>query len=335
MLEEQIAVPAHPQVEVKVAAAARTVTSFSDDVRRGLSAKPKRLAPKYFYDEVGSQLFEQICDLPEYYLTRTERAILACYADEIVEVIDADTVLVELGSGSSSKTRLLIEAFLKRDGKLHYVPVDLSPSILEESAYSLAQDYPGLRVTAHVAEYYTALHTLAEEVWHRKLILFLGSNIGNFDRLEAGQFLTSVRETMDEADRMLIGIDLVKDRQVLVAAYDDAQGVTARFNLNLLARINRELRGHFNLHTFQHRAIFNEAESRMEMYVESAVAQSVEIDGLDAVVEFDRGERIHTENSHKFSMEQINALVTGADFAIEHTWFDQRHWFSLNLLKPL
>lgn len=328
-------VTTEPKVEIRVTPLEDSGSSFAQDVKRGLSSRPKRLPPKHFYDAEGSQLFEQICELPEYYLTRTERAILDQNAEEIAAAVDGEPVLVELGSGSSTKTRLLIEALLDRHGELHYVPVDLSETILEESAHALVEDYPELRVTAHVAEYFAALRALAEEEWHRKLILFLGSNIGNFEKTEARLFLQSVRETMSDSDRMLVGIDLIKDRQVLQAAYDDSQGVTARFNLNMLARINRELGGHFDLAHFAHRALFNETESRMEMYLESLRPQNVAIDDIDTVVEFEQGEKVHTENSHKFSVEQIRVLVRSADLAVERAWYDDQRWFSVNLLKPV
>ncbi len=333
MEDQTSAVVSEPRIELRIAGTDRDGATFAEDVRRGLAATPKELPPKYFYDEVGSQLFEQICALPEYYLTRTERAILAQYAAEIAAVMDAAPVLVELGSGSSSKTRLLIEAFLKRHGVLHYVPVDLSPSILEESVRSLAEDYPALRITAHVAEYFTALRALTEEEWSPKLIIFLGSNIGNFGPGEAEEFLATVRNTMTESDRMLVGIDLIKEREVLQAAYDDRQGITARFNLNVLARINRELGGHFDLNKFRHLALFNEEHSRMEIYLESRVAHSVRIDAIDLVADFAGGERIHTEDSHKFSAEQINALASNAGLSVERAWYDDRHWFGVHLLK--
>lgn len=331
---ESTEVYAGPRVAVRVLEGDDDNDSFAEDVREGLSAKPKWLAPKYFYDAPGSELFERICDLPEYYLTRTENSILDRYSQEIAEWMGEDAVLVELGSGSSTKTRHLIEALLRRHDELHYVPVDVSESILLTSARSLAEDYADLEITAYVAEYHTALRRLHEEDWHRKTIVFLGSNIGNFDSGAAERFLVLTRETMSEEDRLLMGVDLLKERRILEAAYNDAQGVTARFNLNILARINRELGGHFDLKTFRHRATFNERESRVEMHLESRILQNVPIDAISYTAHFERSETIHTENSYKYSIDQLRSLLHRTGFEIETMWQDERGWFSLNLVKP-
>ncbi len=309
---------------------------FADDVRRGLGSARKALAPKYFYDELGSHLFDAICLLPEYYLTRAEAEIFACHAGEVVEEArrGAERVtLVELGSGSASKTRRIIEALLERQKHLTYVPVDISPAALEASAHALLGDYEPLRVSAYAADYDTALPRLSSELEDgaRALVLFLGSNIGNFDRAEARDFLRRLRGVLRAGDRLLLGADLKKDGAVLEAAYDDALGVTAAFNLNLLARINRELRADFNLRDFRHLALYNDTEGRVEMHLESRRAQTVRLDALDLEVHFGEGERVHTENSYKYSLEELSALAAATGFSRARTWLDAAERFSSNL----
>jgi L-histidine N-alpha-methyltransferase len=308
---------------------------FAEDVRRGLTAAPKTLPPKYFYDELGSHLFDAICLLPEYYLTRAEGEIFARHATEIVDAVAAGTrvTLVELGSGSASKTRRIIAALLERQQRLTYVPVDISPAALEASAHALLGDYASLRVSAYAADYDSALPRLSSELEEegRALVLFLGSNVGNFDRAEARDFLRRLRRVLRAGDRLLLGADLKKDAAVLEAAYDDALGVTAAFNLNLLARINRELRADFAVRDFRHVALYNETEGRVEMHLESTRAQTVRLDALDLEVAFGEGERIHTENSYKYSLAELSALAAETGFSRTHTWLDSRERFSSNL----
>jgi dimethylhistidine N-methyltransferase len=313
---------------------------FAFEVERGLTASPKRLPCRYFYDGEGSRLFEEICALPEYYLTRTERLILEQHAHEIASMFSEAIALVELGSGSAVKTRLLIEAFLRRPSAgsypgLRYVPIDISPSILEESSLALLQAYPGLEIVAVAAEYREGLARVRAETDRPKLILWLGSNLGNLDRREAMCFLRTVRDTMTSRDRLLVGIDMRKGREELEAAYDDARGVTARFNLNLLARINRELGGQFDLTRFRHRALYNETRGRVELYLDSLDEQRVRIEGLGLDIPFEPGESIHTENSYKYSQEEIEELAEGADLETERQWFDARQRFCVNLFAPL
>jgi dimethylhistidine N-methyltransferase len=308
---------------------------FAEDVRRGLLARPKFLLPKYFYDELGSQLFDAICLLPEYYLTRAESEIFARRSGEIVETArdGAPLTLVELGSGSASKTRRIIDALLERQGRLTYVPVDISTAALESSAHALLGDYAGLRVAAYAADYDSALPRLGAELEEgaRALVLFLGSNIGNFDREEARDFLRRLRSVLRAGDRVLLGADLKKDAATLEAAYDDALGVTAAFNLNLLARINRELDADFRPRDFSHVALYNEAEGRVEMHLESKREQAARIGALDIEVSFDAGERIHTENSYKYSLDELSALAAETAFERTHTWLDTSERFSSNL----
>jgi L-histidine N-alpha-methyltransferase len=308
---------------------------FAEDVRRGLTAAPKFLLPKYFYDELGSQLFDAICLLPEYYLTRAESEIFARHAREIVELARGDSTLtlVELGSGSASKTRRIIDALLEQQKRLTYIPVDISSAALEASAHALLGDYAGLRVTAYAADYDSALPRLTEnfDEQGRALVLFLGSNIGNFDREEARAFLRRLRGVLRAGDTALLGADLKKDPAVLEAAYDDALGVTAAFNLNLLARINRELQADFPLRAFRHIALYNEQEGRVEMHVESTREQIIRVGALGLEVTVHAGERVHTENSYKYSLTELSALAAETGFERAHTWLDSDERFSSNL----
>jgi dimethylhistidine N-methyltransferase len=308
-------------------------TGFAEDVRRGLLAQPKFLLPKYFYDDLGSQLFEAICLVPEYYLTRAENEILTRYADEITRVVGDTAALIELGSGSAVKTRQIIEALLKRQSGLFYIPVDISASALETSARVLLQSYPRLRIAAYASDYDSALEHLRDtkKSRGRTLALFLGSNIGNFDVAEAQTFLRTLRGVLRAGDALLLGADLKKERAVLEAAYDDALGVTAAFNLNLLARINRELQADFNLRAFRHVAVYHEAAGRIEVYIESRNAQSVRVGALDLEISFAAGERIHTENSYKYDLAQLSQLAAETGYRRAQTWLDRAERFSANL----
>lgn len=307
---------------------------FAEDVAWGLTQEPKQLDCRYLYDETGSQLFEAICALPEYYLTRAEREILRQHADDIADLFPQGVVLVELGSGNSVKTRLLIEAFLAEQPRLTYVPIDISREMLESSARALLDDHARLEVTGIAAEYQAGLRHLPPENGLPKLVLFLGSNLGNFDRLEAVRFLRRIRETLSEEDRLLVGIDLHKDRETLERAYDDEQGVTARFNLNLLQRINRELGGHFDAESFRHRAQYNSSDGRVELRLISRKAQVVPIDALDLEVPFASGEVIETESSYKYTIPEIQQLAAAAGLQTSRRWLDGNEAFSLNLFAP-
>ena len=308
------------------------LAGFADDVRRGLSAQPKRLFPKYLYDELGSELFDAICLLPEYYLTRAENEILKRFAGEIVRSIDSPSTLIEMGSGSASKTRLIIEALLDQRSELCFIPVDISASALERSSRILLQSYPRLRIEAYAAEYFEGLAELAPKQRGRTLALFLGSNISNFEPEESSQFLRATREVLRASDALLLGADLKKEKQVLEAAYNDALGVTAAFSRNLLVRINRELGADFAVSAFRHRAVFNEAGSRIEIYLESLRTQLVKINKLEMEVSLDEGELIHTENSYKYDLDDIARLAIANGFKRERTWLDEQKQFSSNLL---
>lgn len=296
--------------------------AFARAVRAGLRSTPRTLPCRYFYDEKGSRLFEQICDLPEYYLTRTEDAILGDHADSMVDGWIADPVMVELGSGSSTKTRRLIQAALRAYGALHYVPIDVSKTILEESAESLVREFDRLHVTGFAANYSDALAGVVERFDRPKLFVFLGSSLGNYETEQAVELLGLLARRMDPADRLLLGTDLDKDPRILEAAYDDTQGVTARFNLNLLERINRELGGNFALDRFEHQARYRAEFRRVEMHLVSQVDQEVAIPGAGLNLRFARGESIHSENSHKYTPETLKALADRSGFEEEASWTD-------------
>jgi len=308
--------------------------SFAEAVQAGLTAAPKSIPCRYFYDEEGSKLFEEICTLPEYYLTRAEAEILRQRAGELVTHLPLGATLLELGSGSAAKTRIIIEAFLDRQGTLRYMPIDLSPGMLEKSSRRMVEEYPGLEVRAVVGEYHHGLRRIREDSDTAKLILWLGSNIGNLHRLEAAAFLRQVRVGMRPEDRMLVGVDLRKDRAVLERAYDDSRGVTARFNLNLLARINRELGGRFEPEHFRHSAVYAEEIGRIEMYLVSTRQQKVRVEALSLEVHFANEERVHSENSYKYCLAEIDALVSAAGFRLAARWLDRAGRFSVNLLAP-
>ena len=311
---------------------------FAREVQTGLTSCSKRLSCRFFYDQEGSALFEAICELPEYYLMRVEREILEKRAGEIAGLFPEKIARVELGSGSASKTRILIEEFLRRqpgNQTLRYVPVDISRTMLEESSLALLRDYPPLEIVALAGEYHDCFPRLGAEAAGAKLVLWLGSNVGNLDRQEAAAFLREVGQTMSRRDRLLVGIDLRKDSRMLQRAYDDSSGVTARFNRNLLARINRELGGHFDLQTFKHQAVYDEKIGRVEIYLVSARAQRVSIDRLHLEVPFAAGERVHTENSYKYSLAEIEDLAAASGLLLQRQWLDANHRFSVNLLAPI
>jgi len=310
------------------------LSDFAAAVRAGLTESPRSLPCRFLYDEEGSRLFEEICRLPEYYPTRAEDEILREHAGEIAALFPAATTLVELGSGSAEKTCRLIEAFLKKGRGFRFLPIDISRSALEQSARALVARYPDLEVAGVAAEYEVGLHQVAREDGPSKLILWLGSNVGNLDHAEAIRFLSRVRETMVPGDGLLIGIDLLKDQGILELAYDDPGGVTSRFNRNLLARINRELGGDFDLQAFRHQAIFHPDPGRMEMALVSLRSQKVSISALGLELAFEAGEAIHTESSYKYSPAEIRALAAGAGFSIEHQWRDRKNRFCESLFRP-
>jgi dimethylhistidine N-methyltransferase len=306
---------------------------FATEVRDGLSASPKRLGCRWLYDEEGSRLFDEIGGLPEYYLTRAEDQILRARARAIARRLPEAVSLIELGSGSARKTTRLIDALLERRTELRYLPIDVSRAALLEACARLRRRK--LEIVPLLGDYHAGLRRARRlERERAALVAWLGSSIGNFERADAAAFLARVREGMGAADRFLVGIDLRKAESVLCAAYDDRRGVTARFNLNVLGRINRELGGHFDLGRFRHRARWDEAAGCVSLHLVSESAQRVAIDALELVVELADGETIHTENTHKYSPAEIDALARAGGFFVEKRWLDRRRRFSLNLLGP-
>ncbi|MGB3867519.1 MAG: L-histidine N(alpha)-methyltransferase [Xanthobacteraceae bacterium] len=299
---------------------------FAADVLEGLSRQPKQLSPKYFYDAAGSELFEQITAQPEYYPTRVELGILRAREREIAAIIPQGAALVEFGAGSTTKARLLL-----RHGRVTaYVPVDISGEFVTAQAANLRRDFPHLRVAPVIADF-TAPFTLPEAVKAvPKVGFFPGSTLGNFEPQEAAAFLRGARRILGAGAGLLLGVDLEKDDRTLHAAYNDAAGVTARFNLNLLTRINRELGGNFDLAGFAHRAIYNRERHRVEMHLVSRKAQTVRI--LGKSIAFREGESIHTENSYKYSIARFNALAEGAGWTPRRSWTDDEGLFSVHAL---
>lgn len=306
---------------------------FAQDIRNGLSANPKHLFPKYLYDEVGSRLFEAICELDEYYPTRAEDQILKIHSEEIVRSVPNCETLIELGSGSAEKTRRLIDAFMKQREHLLFIPVDISATALSESSLTLLGSYPNLRIEAYAADYYQVLSALPELGRNPVLVLFLGSNIGNFEPDEARKFLRAIRGVLRPQDLLLLGADLKKDRRTLEAAYNDALGVTRAFIINELGRINRELNANFDLWAFGLRSFYNESAARVEVYLESLRAQTVDIHALNLTIDLAAGERIHVENAYKFDAEALRSLGDETGFELEQMWLDDQQRFSSNLLR--
>jgi dimethylhistidine N-methyltransferase len=328
--------PAAPQrlTIVRRRAPHSEATAFAEAVHRGLLARPKTLPWQYFYDEIGSLLFERISAAPEYYLTRTEDAILRAHAGSMVAGWDTGPTVIEMGSGSAIKTRTLIAAALERYDTLHYVPIDVSPTVLESSAAELVRRFPGLRVTGHVANYRIELARVAGRIDGPKLVVFLGSSLGNYDAQDAVGLLGQVARLLGPTDRLLLGTDLAKDRATLEAAYDDSQGVTAQFNRNLLARINRELGADFVLDQFAHQARYRLDLGRVEMHLVSRSEQVVRIPGASLSVGFAAGESIHTENSYKYTRAALTDLADHSGFVEEMAWTDRKGLFCVQRWRP-
>ncbi|MFY9780020.1 MAG: L-histidine N(alpha)-methyltransferase [Candidatus Baltobacteraceae bacterium] len=310
---------------------ARTL-SFAQDVRAGLSAERKHLAPKYFYDELGSALFEAICYLPEYYLTRAEAEILESRAGEIVSRLPGPLELVEFGSGSARKTRTIIGAALERQERLDYHPIDISATALLDSSTALVAEHERLHVTAYASDYIELLASGRLRTSKRVLALFLGSNIGNYDPDEGARLLRAMSAAFKPGDALLLGTDLKKDARVLERAYNDPTGVTAAFDKNLLGRINRELGGHFDLDAFAHVARYDGARGVVDSFLVAQRGQAVPIDALDLTVRFGTAEAIHTESSYKFDALDVERLARRSGFRVECGWSDAAKRFSVSLL---
>lgn len=309
------------------------VPAIAADVAAGLGATPKRLPPKLFYDARGSALFEEITRLPEYYLTRTERDILLRDAAAIVAACARPLTVVELGAGSAEKTSILLAAVLRAQRTAAFFPIDVSPAALKSASARLRRQFPRLEVRPIVGDYTHGVAALGR-IAGPKLVVWLGSSIGNFEHGQAAGVLAGIRPSLGPRDALLLGADRVKSASVLVPAYNDAQGVTAAFNKNVLARINRELGGDFDLDRFAHVALWNRDAGRMEIYLESLAAQEVRVATLGCIYSFAAGERIHTENSYKYTPRAIDAILRAAGFAREQTFSDARRWFALHLARP-
>ncbi len=309
------------------------------EAMRGLavpSGSQKTLSPWLFYDERGSELFEQITQLPEYYLTRTERSIFDQFADDIVSERVGPLTIAELGAGTATKTGILLRAALTRQPDLLYQPIDVSASALEEATATLG-DMPGLTIKPRVANYITDSYTIERTREQSVMALYIGSSIGNFAPAEATSILRNLRRQLRRTgDSLLLGVDLAPCRNktvdFLLAAYDDAEGVTSEFNLNILARLNRDLGANFDLACFAHRARWNAEASRIEMHLESLCEQTVEIDGKK--IQFVPGETIHTENSYKFTERSLRALLDSAGFGSPRWFYDPAHLFGVALAHP-
>src|SRR5450432_1386658 len=309
-----------------------TIAAVAAAVRAGLLRKRKRLPPWLLYDDEGSALFEEITRLPAYYLTRTERAILVAHADAMVEAAGLPREVVELGAGSASKTRVLLQALSRRQPRVRYVPVDVSPSALAQAAIVL-RDLRFVDVRPAVARYPEELDFLRRPAVGRRLVLFLGSNVGNYDPPRAVELLTAVRRQLAPGDGFLVGVDRRKSPALLLPAYDDDVGVTERFSKNVLARLNRELGATFDLDRFRHVVVWNARASRVDLYLESAIAQRVAIDALGVKVHLAARERIHTESSYKLTDARVGQLLTRGGFVPEATWTDERHLYGVHLAR--
>ena len=300
-----------------------------DGVLSGLSSSPKLIQPKYFYDRRGSELFDTICALPEYYQTRTEMNILRSCVNELVEHIGPDCLLVELGSGASKKVRLLLEQLRPSS----YLGVDISKDFLLSSTQTLAGDYPWLEVHAACVDFSQTLDIPHCETFEHKVAFFPGSSIGNFDPDEAIELLRRIAQMMNHSGHLLIGVDLKKNTDILNAAYNDSAGVTAAFNLNLLSRIRDELDTDIKPGLFEHDAFYNPLHGRIEMHLVSRQPQSVRIE--DRRFDFGKGESIHTENSYKYTVEEFAGLASAAGFQQQQVWTDAGNLFSVQLLKTI
>jgi L-histidine Nalpha-methyltransferase len=317
---------------VNLVAKASTTEREGQDVIAGLSASAKSLPPKYFYDEQGSQLFEQICELPEYYPTRTETAILKAFGSAIAH-ITGPCEIAELGSGSATKTRLLLNAYQTAGHRLHYLPIDVSNTMLIETADKLLSEYPTLSIYAIASTYEPALKALPQKQLTTRMIAFIGSTIGNLQPHECEAFLACISATLASGDYFLLGLDLQKEPAILEAAYNDAQGVTAKFNLNMLRHLNRQFEGDFNLNQFTHFAKYNKQLNQIEMYLESLTAQTVRLKGLDLTVEFEKGDRILSEISRKFNLDEMVQSLSSHSLNVVETFTDSNRWFGMILAQ--
>ncbi len=307
--------------------------NLGEDVIAGLTQIPKTLPPKYFYDSLGSQLFEQICELPEYYPTRTETQILQKYAAQIAQITGV-CQLVELGSGSSTKTRLLLDAYQNLGHGCQYVPIDVSGDILKTTALQLQQEYPALSILGLVGTYEQALAKLEPTSLPSRMVIFLGSTLGNFTPQQSDRFFTQISNVLQPEDYFLLGIDLQKSRDILESAYNDAQGITAAFNRNMLSHLNWRFQCNFEPNLFTHEAIYNQSENQIEMYLHCQKSHSVSLGTLNVTVDFIEKESILTEISRKFDLETMKMELNNKGLIPIQTWTDSQQWFGLILAQP-
>ena len=302
------------------------------DVIKGLTEKLKSLPPKYFYDDPGSQLFEKICELPEYYPTRTEAWILQEYADEIAAITNC-CELIELGSGSSTKTQALLTAYQKIANSCRYLPIDVSGGILKTSVLQLQEKYPDIAIHGLLGTYEQALVHLESNYLQSRMLFFLGSSLGNFNQEECDIFLNQVSRTLQPGDYFLLGIDLQKPLDILEAAYNDSQEVTAAFNLNMLSHLNWRFQGNFDISLFKHQAVYNQVDHQIEMYLHCQKSHWVSLDILDLKVNFEAGESILTEISRKFNLATMEKNLSDKGLKTVKTWTDEKEWFGLILCQ--
>ena len=310
----------------------KVTKTFVEELTSSLKTNPKFIDPKYFYDQKGSELFEQICSLPEYYPTRTEIDILKNSKKDLFSFLDDSFRLVELGSGSSNKTRLILDILDKVQKRIEYFPIDIS-EILTESSEILLREYCNLHITGIIDTYEGGLEFIENYDDKKNLIIFLGSSYGNFLPKEGEDFLKKINSIMKKEDLFLMGLDLVKEKIVLERAYNDTQGITAKFNLNVLSRINDELDADFNLKNFEHVAKYNTKNQRIEMYLKSTVNQSVIISKANLSINLRKDEMIHTEHSHKYHINQIQELIEKTGFIQKKIWTDKNKYFALILIS--
>ena len=302
------------------------------DVIKGLTEKPKNLPPKYFYDDPGSLLFEKICELPEYYPTRTESWILQQYADEIAAITNC-CELIELGSGSSTKTQALLDAYQKISDSCSYLPIDVSGGILKDSVLQLQEKYPDFAIHGLLGTYEQALVHLESNYLQSRMLFFLGSSLGNFNPEECNSFLEQVSRTLQSGDYFLLGIDLQKPKEILEPAYNDSQEVTAAFNLNMLSHLNWRFQGNFDINLFRHQAIYNQVDNQIEMYLHCQKSHWVNLAALDLKVFFEAGESILTEISRKFNLVTMKKQLETKGLKTVKTWTDEKGWFGLILCQ--
>lgn len=313
-------------------------SAFAADVLAGLSATPKTLSSKYFYDDEGSRLFMEIMKLPEYYLTRSELEIFTDQALDILEAFSAGEAafdLIELGAGDGTKTAILVEQFLEKGADITYMPIDISGEALDALTARFREKFPDLSMSPHKGDYFRILESLKNESKRRKILMFLGSNIGNFNREQSLDFFKSIRAVMNDNDLLFTGFDLQKDPRVIVSAYDDPQGVTAAFNLNLLKRINRELGADFDIYKFSHYAVYRPIDRAARSFLISREKQTVHIEALGRSFDFDQWEAVFMEISQKYSLSVIDDLATGSGFTVEKNFFDSKNYYTDSLWKPV